>query len=146
MAPKAAKVDPKKDAKAKLLKTPKVLKAGASKAGASKGKKKWARGKGKDRINNSAFFTEALWTKLQKDILSSNKYVTPSMLIDKLKINGALARQALRHFREEDLIRPVSDYSHRMINWEKTENFKVEAKAEVEKKEKKPKQEKKAKN
>ena len=142
MAPKA-KVDPKKDTKAKLLQTPKVLKTGATKGGASKGKKKWARSKCKERTNNSAFFTEAIWTKLQKDILNSSKYVTPSMLIDKLKINGSLARQALKHFQQEDLIRPVSDYSHRMINWEKTENFKVEVKQEVEKKEKKPKKDKK---
>jgi len=43
------------------------------------------------------------------------KLITPSTIIDRLKINGSLARKAIRHLVAEGVVKPVSVHHTQMI-------------------------------
>ncbi|KAJ1914866.1 40S ribosomal protein S25 [Mycoemilia scoparia] len=80
----------------------------------AKGKKKWSRGKVKEKTNNAVIFDQATYEKLTKEV-PSYKLITPSILVDRLKINGSLARKALAQLEEENLIRLVSSHNSQLI-------------------------------
>jgi len=64
---------------------------------ASKGKgkkKKWSKGKMREKRNNLVTFNKSLWTKVQNEI-PKMKVVTIYNLIENYKINGSLARRAI---------------------------------------------------
>merc|ERR1739844_641374 len=77
--------------------------AAASKKG---GKKKWSKGKVKDKLNNSVFLTEATMKAINKDIPNTG-LITISHISDKYKIIGGLAKKIIRHFLSEGVIVPV---------------------------------------
>lgn len=52
--------------------------------------------------------------KLLKEIPTA-KLITPSVLVDRLKINGSVARRALKMLEEKQLIRAVSKHSSQLI-------------------------------
>ncbi|BBN69530.1 Ribosomal protein S25 family protein, partial [Prunus dulcis] len=58
-------------------------------------KKKWSKGKQKEKVNNMVLFDQGTYDKL---IAEAPKYklITPSILSDRLRINGSLARKAIR--------------------------------------------------
>jgi small subunit ribosomal protein S25e len=81
---------------------PKVQKSKAAKLlaaqSASKGKgkkKKWSKGKMREKRNNLVTFNKSLWAKVQNEI-PKMKVVTIYNLIENYKINGSLARRAIR--------------------------------------------------
>ncbi|CDR94482.1 ribosomal protein S25, putative [Babesia bigemina] len=79
---------------------------------ASRGKrKKWVKVKTKDKVNNAVFFEKATVDRLMTEIPKA-KLITISTIVDKLKVNGSLARQALAHLEEQNLIKPVCDQHH----------------------------------
>eukprot|EP00922_Rhytidocystis_sp_ex-Travisia-forbesii_P028129 GHVS01041288.1.p1 GENE.GHVS01041288.1~~GHVS01041288.1.p1 ORF type:complete len:109 (+),score=19.14 GHVS01041288.1:75-401(+) len=79
-------------------------------ASASKGKKKkWSKGKSKDKLNNLVLFDKVTYEKMITDIPKS-KLITPSVICERLKINGSLARQAIRELRDKGLIKMVGDH------------------------------------
>jgi small subunit ribosomal protein S25e len=41
--------------------------------------------------------------------------ITPSILSDRLRINGSLARAAIRHLVDEGAIRPIVESHHQYI-------------------------------
>ncbi|KAJ1675674.1 40S ribosomal protein S25 [Spiromyces aspiralis] len=90
-----------------------MAKAAATKT-STKGKKKWSRGKTKEKTNNACVFDQATYDKLMKEV-PSYKLITPSVLIDRLKINGSLARLALKALEEEGTIRLVSVHNSQLI-------------------------------
>ena len=57
------KQQPKKDPK-------KPQKAGASSSGGKAKKKKWSKGKNRDKLNNAIFFDEETYTKFKKEVRS----------------------------------------------------------------------------
>ena len=44
-----------------------------------------------------------------------SKLITPSALVERLKINGSLAREALKELKEKGLIKPVSVHHAQII-------------------------------
>lgn len=105
-APKK-KEEPKKSAK--------QAKAGASSGSGGKAKKKkWSKGKVKDKANNAVLFDRATYDKLLKEV-PSYKLITTSVLVDRLKINGSLARRALRELHSTGKIRLVSAHGSQSI-------------------------------
>ena len=91
---------------------PKVQASKAAKAlasqNASKGKKKkWSKGKNKDKVNNQVLFDKTTFEKLMSEV-PKYKMITPSVLADRLRINGSLARAAINHLVEEGEIKPVA--------------------------------------
>lgn len=84
--------------------------AKAAAASNKAGKKKWTKGKVKDKANHAVFFDDVLYKRIV-DETPKMKLITVATLIDKFKMNGTLARQAIKHLTEKKLIKPVGDQS-----------------------------------
>lgn len=98
----APKVQKSKEAKIK-----------AALAGGKGKKKKWSKGKQKDKVENAVMFDKVIWDKLIKDIPKS-KLITPSIISERIKVNGSLARQAIRILEEQGLIVRVGEPSSKL--------------------------------
>ncbi|KAI0484257.1 ribosomal protein S25 [Xylariaceae sp. FL0804] len=98
--------------------------------GAKKQKKKWSKGKGKyqpqfhrqrdappaakDKAQHAVMLDKSTSEKLYKDV-QSYRLVTISTLVDRLKINGSLARKCLKDLEEKGQIKPVVTHSKMKI-------------------------------
>ncbi|RDX95332.1 40S ribosomal protein S25-3, partial [Mucuna pruriens] len=80
---------PKKD------KAPPPSSKPAKSGGGKQKKKKWSKGKQKEKVNNQVLFDQATYDKLLSEA-PKYKLITPSILSDRLRINGSLARKAIR--------------------------------------------------
>lgn len=107
MPPKAAKGGAKGGA-GKGGKSEKKPKAGGG--GGKAKKKKWSKGKVREKLNNLV-----MWDKSTKDKLYAEvpkyKVITVSVIADRLKVNGSLAREALRVLSTEGLIKCVNKHA-----------------------------------
>ncbi|WPH03498.1 40s ribosomal protein s25 [Acrodontium crateriforme] len=74
--------------------------------GGKKQKKKWSKGKVKDKANHAVILDKQTSEKLNKDV-QSYRLVTVAVLVDRLKINGSLARKALADLEEKGVIKKV---------------------------------------
>lgn len=88
----------------------KAQKAAAAMAGGKARKKKWNTGKTREKAQHHVVLEQPLFDRLYKDA-ATFKLVTVSVLVDRLKINGSLARRALRALEEDGIIRPVINHS-----------------------------------
>ncbi|KAG9229153.1 ribosomal protein S25 [Amylocarpus encephaloides] len=79
-------------------------------AGKAKAKKKWSKGKVKDKAQHTVILDKATNDKLQKDV-QSYRLVTVAVLVDRLKINGSLARRCLADLEEKGVIKKVVSHS-----------------------------------
>lgn len=57
-------------------------------------KKKWSKGKTRDKLNNLVLFDKATYEKLYKEV-PTYKLITPSIVSERLKVRGSLARKGL---------------------------------------------------
>ncbi|KAK9844871.1 hypothetical protein WJX74_008040 [Apatococcus lobatus] len=81
----------------------------------SKGKKKkWSKGKMKESVNNQVLFDKATYDKLQSEV-PKYKMITTSILSDRLRINGSLARAAMKELMEKGQIKAVAQHSKQQI-------------------------------
>ncbi|CAI7597502.1 unnamed protein product [Penicillium viridicatum] len=78
--------------------------------GGKKQKKKWSKGKVKDKAQHAVVLDKATNDKLQKDV-QSYRLITVATLVDRLKINGSLARQALNDLEANGQIKKVVGHS-----------------------------------
>ncbi|EME47583.1 40S ribosomal protein S25 [Fulvia fulva] len=78
--------------------------------GGKKQKKKWSKGKVKDKANHAVVLDKNTGEKLQKDV-QSYRLITVAVLVDRLKINGSLARKALNDLEEKGVIKQVIGHS-----------------------------------
>lgn len=85
--------------------------AAASKTGK---KKKWSKGRVKDKAQNAVALDKPLYERVLKEV-PTFKMITPSVLIDRLKINGSLARIAIRHFEREGQIKRVIHHHGQLV-------------------------------
>ncbi|EYE98872.1 40S ribosomal protein eS25 [Aspergillus ruber CBS 135680] len=69
-------------------------------------KKKWSKGKVKDKAQHAVVLEKSTAEKLNKDV-QSYRLITVATLVDRLKINGSLARQALADLEERGVIKKV---------------------------------------
>lgn len=60
----------------------------------------------KDKANHAVILDKATSDKLYKDV-QSYRLITVATLVDRLKINGSLARQALKDLEEKGQIKKV---------------------------------------
>lgn len=84
------------------------------KAGGKAKKKKWSKGKQKDKANNAVIFEKATYDKMIKEV-PTYKLISPSILVDRLRINGSLARLAIRDLVSKGLIKAVSTHKSQLI-------------------------------
>uniref|UniRef100_A0A166GFS2 40S ribosomal protein S25 n=1 Tax=Daucus carota subsp. sativus TaxID=79200 RepID=A0A166GFS2_DAUCS len=75
---------------------------------------KWSKGKQKEKVNNMVLFDKATYDKLLSEA-PKFKLITPSILSDRLRINGSLARRAIRDLMARGSIRMVSVHSSQQI-------------------------------
>merc|ERR1719424_269791 len=99
----AKKADPKKDTK-----------KAASKGGGKAKKKKWSKGKVKEKLQNMVLFDKNTYEKLLNEV-PKTKLITPSIISEKLKINGSLARRAVKELLAKGSIRVVSAHHAQTI-------------------------------
>merc|ERR1712001_93770 len=97
-----AKKDPKAGAKAPA-KNPKKKEGGG---GGKAKKKKWSKGKTRDKLNNLVLFDKPTYEKLLKEV-PTYKLITPSIVSERLKVRGSLARKALDELCVKGLIKQV---------------------------------------
>merc|ERR1711977_435710 len=97
---KGGKTDSKKNMKDFLAKT---------KGGAAAKKKKWSKGEVREKLNNAATFD-----KMMKEA-AMFKLVTPSVISERLKVNGSLARRAITELLNAGSIRCIDKHSAQKI-------------------------------
>merc|ERR1712228_1027204 len=98
----------------KVVQKSKEAKMKAAMAGGKSKKKKWAKGKVKEKLANLVMFDKATYDKMMKEIPKA-KLITPSVVSERLKVNGSVARQAIRHLEEKGLIGPVGEKSSKQL-------------------------------
>merc|ERR1712243_133145 len=106
---------PKRDANSS--KTPSKAAPAKKKEGGGGGKakkKKWSKRKVRDKLNNLVLFDKATHDKLLKEV-PSYKLITPSVVSERLKISGSLARRALDDLQQKGLIRQVVKHHAQLV-------------------------------
>jgi small subunit ribosomal protein S25e len=98
----APKVQKSKEAKIK-----------AALAGGKGKKKKWSKGKQKDKVINAVLFDKATWDKLIKEIPKA-KLITPAIISERIKVNGSLAREAIKVLEAQGQIVRVGEPSSKL--------------------------------
>nr|TKS17094.1 hypothetical protein D5086_0000019250 [Populus alba] len=76
----------------------------AKSGGGKQKKKKWSKGKQKEKVNNMVLFDQATYDKLLSEA-PKYKLITPSVLSDRLRISGSLARKAIKDLMARGSIR-----------------------------------------
>jgi small subunit ribosomal protein S25e len=76
----------------------------------------WFRSKGKvkDKAQHAVILDKATSDKLNKDV-QSYRLVTVATLVDRMKVNGSLARKCLKDLEEKGLIKPVVTHNKMKI-------------------------------
>mmetsp|Transcript_10958 Transcript_10958/g.12526 ORF Transcript_10958/g.12526 Transcript_10958/m.12526 type:complete len:109 (-) Transcript_10958:38-364(-) len=93
----------------------KEAKAKAAMAGGSKGKKKkWNKGKNREKALNLVLFDKPSYERLLTDV-TKMKLITPSTIVERLKVTGSLARAAIRELETKGLIREVLNHKKQRI-------------------------------
>ena len=87
----------------------KEAKMRAAMSGGKGKKKKWSKGKVKDKILNKVLYDDETYAKLMKEV-PKFKLISLSVLSDRLKISGALARKSITHLMEEGKIRMITQH------------------------------------
>merc|ERR1711913_60842 len=77
-------------------------------------KKKWSKGKSRDKLNNLVLFDKGTYDKLYKEV-PTYKLITPSIVSERLKVRGSLARRALIELTEKGLIKQVVAHRSQFI-------------------------------
>ncbi|KAF4024915.1 hypothetical protein G4228_016943 [Cervus hanglu yarkandensis] len=77
-------------------------------------KKKWSKGKVRDKFNNLVLLDKATSDKLCKEV-PNYKLITPIVISARPKIHGSLARAALQDLRSKGLIKNVSKHRAQAI-------------------------------
>lgn len=98
---------------------PKIQKSKEAKAKAAmssnKGKKKkWSKGKVREKLRNASLFDQVTWDKFVKDV-PGYKCITPSIVSERLKIRTSLAKRGLRKLAEDGIIDCIVQHSAQMI-------------------------------
>ncbi|XP_075222743.1 ribosomal protein S25 [Lycorma delicatula] len=106
---------PKKDAKGSSSKQPqKTQKKKEGGSGGKAKKKKWSKGKVRDKLNNQVLFDKPTYDKLLKEV-PQYKLITPSIVSERLKVRGSLARRALIELLQKGLIKQVIKHHAQVI-------------------------------
>merc|ERR1712060_245321 len=88
-------------------------KAAGSGGGKAK-KKKWSKGKVKEKLANLVLFDKTTYEKMMADV-PKLKLITPSIISEKLKVDGSLARKAVKELVKQNLIRPILTHKHQNV-------------------------------
>uniref|UniRef100_A0A0W0FD66 40S ribosomal protein S25 n=1 Tax=Moniliophthora roreri TaxID=221103 RepID=A0A0W0FD66_MONRR len=88
--------------------------AAPSGGGKAAKKKKWSKGKVKDKAQHIVSLDKATYDRILKEV-PTFRFISQSILIERLKINGSLARVAIRHLEKEGQIKKIVHHSSQLI-------------------------------
>ncbi|GAA5933644.1 hypothetical protein JCM1841_004505 [Sporobolomyces salmonicolor] len=88
--------------------------AGAQNQTKAAKKKKWSKGKVKDKANNAVICDKPTYDRIMKEV-PTFKMISQSVLIERMKINGSLARIAIAHLEKEGLIKPLIHHRSQLV-------------------------------
>ncbi|KAI9356724.1 S25 ribosomal protein [Pilaira anomala] len=74
----------------------------------------WGAKKLKDKANNIVILDKPTYDRLFKEV-PTYKLISQSVLVDRLKLNGSLARVAIRELEAQGLIRAISRHHSQVI-------------------------------
>ncbi|WBW71316.1 40S ribosomal protein S25 [Schizosaccharomyces osmophilus] len=77
-------------------------------------KKKWSKGKVKDKAQHATVFDKNLIDRINKEV-PAFKFISVSVLVDRMKMNGALARIAIKDLADRGVIQKVDHSSKQLI-------------------------------
>ncbi|KAI0733418.1 40S ribosomal protein S25 [Fomitopsis betulina] len=77
-------------------------------------KKKWSKGKVKDKAQHAVVLDKPTFDRIFKEV-PTFRFISQSILIERLKINGSLARVAIRHLEKDGLIKRIVHHSGQLI-------------------------------
>lgn len=77
-------------------------------------KKKWSKGKVKDKAQHAVVLDKATYDRILKEV-PTFRFISQSILIERLKINGSLARVAIRHLEKEGQIKRIVHHSSQLV-------------------------------
>ncbi|CAB4257306.1 similar to Saccharomyces cerevisiae YGR027C RPS25A Protein component of the small (40S) ribosomal subunit [Maudiozyma barnettii] len=92
----------------------KAAKAAAAMAGGKKSKKKWSKKSHKDKAAHAVILDQEKLDRILKEV-PTYRYISVSVMVDRLKLGGSLARVALRDLEKRGIIKPVSKHSTQQI-------------------------------
>ena len=75
-------------------------------AGGKGKKKKWSKGKSRDKVDNKVLFSKEQFDRFHAEV-PKMKFISVSTVVEKLKLNAGLARQALRDLEADGKIKPI---------------------------------------
>ncbi|KAJ7283356.1 S25 ribosomal protein-domain-containing protein [Mycena rebaudengoi] len=85
-----------------------------SSGGKAAKKKKWSKGKVKDKAQHAVTLDKATFDRIIKEV-PTFRFISQSILIERLKINGSLARVAIRHLEKDGQIKPIVHHSSQLV-------------------------------
>jgi small subunit ribosomal protein S25e len=88
--------------------------AAAMAGGRGKGKKKWSKGKVREKTANQVLFQQETYERLLNEV-PKMKLITASALVERLKINAALARAAIRELEKSGSITRVLAHHSQLV-------------------------------
>ncbi|XP_018044874.1 PREDICTED: 40S ribosomal protein S25 [Atta colombica] len=109
-----ATMPPKKDTKSSSKQPQKTQKKKEGGSGGKAKKKKWSKGKVRDKLNNQVLFDKLTYEKLLREV-PQYKLITPSIVSERLKIRGSLARRALIELQQKGFIKQVVQHHAQLI-------------------------------
>merc|ERR1712050_115534 len=78
------------------------------------GKKKWSKGKVKDKLNNKCYLDEATYKAINKEVTNMGM-VTISNISEKYKVMGSIAKKVIRYLREDGKVVPFGHQHHGLM-------------------------------
>lgn len=88
--------------------------AATSSGGKAAKKKKWSKGKVKDKAQHAVVLDKPTFDRIMKEV-PTFRFISQSILIERLKINGSLARTAIRHLEKEGSIKRIVHHSSQLV-------------------------------
>ncbi|KAF8883453.1 ribosomal protein S25 [Infundibulicybe gibba] len=85
-----------------------------SSGGKSAKKKKWSKGKVKDKALHAVTLDKPTFDRIMKEV-PTFKFISQSILIERLKVNGSLARVAIRHLEKDGQIKRIVHHSSQLV-------------------------------
>ncbi|TFY55192.1 hypothetical protein EVG20_g9409 [Dentipellis fragilis] len=86
----------------------------SSSGGKSAKKKKWSKGKVKDKAQHAVTLDKPTYDRILKEV-PTFRFISQSILIERLKVNGSLARVAIRHLEKEGQIKRIVHHHGQLI-------------------------------
>lgn len=89
-----------------------ISKAASSKKAAPK---KWTKGKAKEKVDNACFLDQATYDKILTAIPKLGKHISTSIVIDKFKVLGSIARIMLKRCEENGTLKRTESHSRQAL-------------------------------